>query len=103
ARTIFGLTPADQGELLLNGEQASITSPADAIGRGIAYLPEDRRRHGVIAELPISANITLASLDRWERSSWSMDFSREREIAGDYVRRFGIKTPALYSPDRKST
>ena len=62
ARTIFGLTPADQGEILLGGRRARIASPAEAIGHRIAYLPEDRRRHGVIAELPISANITLASL-----------------------------------------
>jgi rhamnose transport system ATP-binding protein len=121
ARTIFGLTPADQGEILLSGERASITSPTEAIRRGIAYLPEDRRKHGVISELPISANITLALLAPWARNHpclrgvgreaaegdscargllrrWSMDFRREREIASDYVRRFGIKTPALYSP-----
>ncbi len=97
ARTIFGLTPADQGEILIRGERARIKSPSEAIQRGIAYLPEDRRRHGVIAELPISANITLASLEKLSRP-WSMDFRREREIAGDYVRRFGIKTPALFSP-----
>ena len=67
ARTIFGLTPADHGEILLCGERVRIASPAEAIRRGIVYLPEDRRRHGVIAELPISANITLASLGPGER------------------------------------
>ena len=97
ARTIFGLTPADQGEILLRAKGAKIESPAEAIRRGIAYLPEDRQRHGVISELPISANITLASLDKLSRP-WSMDFRREREIASDYVSRFGIKTPALFSP-----
>jgi len=112
---------------LLGGQRVSIKSPGDAISLGIAYLPEDRRRHGVISELPISANITLASLDPrerrhpWQRRHprlpgvgleeagtdasaprlsrrWSMDFRREREIASDYVSRFGIKTPALFSP-----
>ena len=97
ARTIFGLTPADRGEILLGAERVSIKSPAEAIRRGIAYLPEDRRKHGVIAELPISANITLASLDTLSRR-WSMDFRLEREIAGEYVSRFGVKTPALFSP-----
>ena len=97
ARTIFGLTPADGGEILLRGERTNIPSPSEAIRRGIAYLPEDRRRHGVIAELPISANITLSSLGRLSRP-WSMDFDREREIARDYVSRLGIKTPALFSP-----
>jgi rhamnose transport system ATP-binding protein len=99
AKTIFGLTPADQGEIMVGGVRASIKNPGDAIRRGIAYLPEDRRRHGVIEELPVSANITLASLPRLKLSRrWSMDFRREREIASEYVRRFGIKTPALFSP-----
>jgi rhamnose transport system ATP-binding protein len=84
---------------MVGGLRASIKNPGDAIRCGIAYLPEDRRRHGVIEELPVSANITLASLGAPRLSRrWSMDFRREREIAGEYVRRFGIKTQALYSP-----
>lgn len=97
ARTIFGLTPADQGEILIGGEPVSIASPAQAIDRGIAYVPEDRRRHGVIPEMSISANISLASLGKLS-GRWSMDFRRETAIAGEYVERFGIKTPALFSP-----
>ena len=97
ARTIFGLTPADSGEILLRGEPVKISSPAQAIARGIAYLPEDRRRHGVVMELPISANITLASLDRLSRFG-ALDFRREREIAAQYTERLRIKTPAIYAP-----
>ncbi|HEY3138932.1 MAG TPA: sugar ABC transporter ATP-binding protein [Blastocatellia bacterium] len=97
ARTIFGLTPADQGEILVRGELVEISSPRRAVECGIAYVPEDRRRHGVIPELPISANITLASLDRLS-SSLGMDFKRETEIAADYTRRLAIKTPAIFAP-----
>ncbi|HWP44647.1 MAG TPA: sugar ABC transporter ATP-binding protein [Blastocatellia bacterium] len=97
ARTIFGLTPADGGEILLRGEPVRIESPADAIRLGIAYLPEDRRRHGVIPEMAVSANITLASLERLSRFG-SMDFRSEKEISLDYARRLAIKTPAIYSP-----
>lgn len=96
ARTIFGLTPADRGEIFLRGEPVDIKSPAQAVRRGIAYLPEDRRRHGVIPEMAVSANITLASLDRLSRFG-AMDFGREKEIAVDYTRRFGIKTPAIFA------
>src|SRR5712691_929411 len=53
ARTIFGLTAADDGESLLYGKQVQIESPSQAIKRGIAYLPEDRRRHGVILDMQI--------------------------------------------------
>ena len=74
-----------------------LASPAEAIAAGIAYVPEDRRRHGVILDMPIDANITLASLDRLSRPS-GLDVAREKELALDYVRRLGIKTPATYAP-----
>jgi rhamnose transport system ATP-binding protein len=97
ARAVFGLTPVDSGQILLRGEPVRIGSPAGAIRRGIAYLPEDRRRHGVILDMQIGANITLASLDRISRRG-VLDFKREKELAGDYARRLGVKTPAIYVP-----
>jgi rhamnose transport system ATP-binding protein len=97
ARTLFGLDPADRGEILIRGREVTIREPADAIAQGIAYLPEDRRRHGVVLDLPISANLTLASLRRLS-SSGTIDFARERELAEEYVRRLGIKTPATFTP-----
>lgn len=96
ARTIFGLTPADDGEISLRGEFVHVDSPAQAIARGIAYVPEDRRRHGVILEMAVSHNITLASLNGLSHFG-SMNFRQEREIAADYTRRFGIKTPAIFA------
>jgi rhamnose transport system ATP-binding protein len=97
ARTIFGITPADEGEILLRGERVSIDSPARAIEAGIAYVPEDRRRHGVILDLPIHANVTLASLGRFSRFG-SMDFARERAVAEEQVRILGVKTPSILAP-----
>ena len=97
ARAVFGLTPADQGDVLLRGEPVRLDSPAAAIARGVAYLPEDRRRHGVVSELPIGANMTLAMLDRLSRFG-AMDFRREKQIAVDYTRRLAIKTPAVFVP-----
>ena len=97
ARTIFGLLPLDEGELLLHGRPMRFASPAHAIASGIAYLPEDRRRHGVILEMPISANVTLASLSRLSRFG-ALDVRKEKELALGYVRQLGIKTPALFAP-----
>src|SRR6185436_2184253 len=56
ARVLFGLTPATEGEILLGGRAVSIRRPADAVDLGVAYVPEDRRRHGVILELPVAQN-----------------------------------------------
>jgi rhamnose transport system ATP-binding protein len=97
ARTIFGLTPADEGEILLHGERVNITSPAAAIQHGIAYVPEDRRRHGVVLDLPISHNITLATLDRLAKFG-ALDFQQERKLAVEYINRFAVKTPATFAP-----
>lgn len=96
ARTIFGLTPPDSGEIRIKGKPVQIGSPADAITCGLAYVPEDRRRHGVIPELPISANATLAILSRLSRRG-SMDFAEETRIASEYLRRLRIKAPSLYT------
>jgi len=96
ARTLFGLTPADDGEILIQGRPVTVDSPARAIEIGIAYVPEDRRRHGVILEMPISVNTTLASLRKLARSGF-LDFDAERAIAADYASRLGVKTPSLFA------
>ncbi len=96
ARALFGLTPADGGEILLNGKTVAINSPDNAIELGIAYVPEDRRRHGVILEMPISSNTTLSSLRQLARFGF-LDFKRERQVAADFASRLGVKTPSLFA------
>ena len=74
-----------------------VESPASAVAMGIAYVPEDRRRHGVILEMATSANITLATLRAHSRFRL-LDSGRERATAWQFVRRLGIKTPSLEAP-----
>jgi rhamnose transport system ATP-binding protein len=97
ARVLFGLTPADGGELLLRGGAVFVDSPARAVSLGLAYVPEDRRRHGVIGEMSVSANATLAVL-REIASGPFLDAGRERELAEGFVSRFAIKTPSIDTP-----
>ena len=97
ARIIFGLDHADSGEVRVHSKAVRILTPAHAISYGIAYVPEDRRRQGVILEMPVSANVTLASLRNLKRFG-SFDFQQEKQIAREYVRRFAIKTPSIFSP-----
>ena len=97
AQTIFGLTPATSGEILLRGRSVLIADPADAIAHGIAYVPEDRRRHGVILDFPIAANLSLACLQRLFSSGFLRE-RQEREIAREYVDRLGVKTPSVETP-----
>lgn len=94
ARILFGITPSDRGTLLLRGVPVRITSPREAVEHGIAYVPEDRRQHGVIPEMSVAANATLSILPGLGRGGF-MDFAREQEIAGAYVSRFAVKTASL--------
>jgi rhamnose transport system ATP-binding protein len=96
AETLFGLTPADSGEILLHGKSVSVASPADAIRLKIGYLPEDRRQHGVVLELPITANTSLACLEAVSRHGM-IDGALERDLTRGYVERLRVKTPSLYS------
>lgn len=97
AATLFGLTPADSGEIRIRGEPVVIDSPSAAIARGIGFVPEDRRRHGVVLEMAVAPNVTLASLDALSGPT-GLDFERERSLAADYSARLGVKTPSIHTP-----
>jgi rhamnose transport system ATP-binding protein len=97
AKTLFGLTPANSGQIFLRGQELQITSPAAAVASGIAYVPEDRRRHGVILDLPVSQNASLAVLK--DIATYGLlDFQKERELASGYVTKLFIKTANLETP-----
>ncbi len=97
ARVLFGLTPADAGTISLDGKTVTITSPRQAIALGLAYVPEDRRRHGVILEMPIAQNMTMAVHDRLFPSGWLRD-GEEQALATEYVRDLGVKTSSNDAP-----
>jgi rhamnose transport system ATP-binding protein len=97
AETLFGLTPADCGTVKVAGSEVSIRTPSDAIAAGIAYVPEDRRKHGVVSELPVRANASLAILDRISKSS-ILQFGAERSCAEEWVAKLGVKTDGIDAP-----
>ncbi len=94
AETIFGLTPADGGDILLHGTRVPINAPSDAIALGIAYVPEDRRQHGVVLEMSIAANASLANLNGVSHAGL-IDRAAEESAAAKYVDRFRIKSPSV--------
>ncbi len=97
AGVLFGLTPADCGQILLEGKAVKVRSAKTAVKLGIAYVPEDRRRHGVILEMPVAANTTLAILRQISR--WGLiDRGRENALAESFVAKMGTKTASIESP-----
>jgi rhamnose transport system ATP-binding protein len=99
ARVLFGLARRDRGVVRVAGRDVHPRSPAEAIAAGIAYLPEDRRRHGVVLDLPVSSNLTLAALAQVSRRGW-LDRRAERETAARLVSALGVKTASIDTPVR---
>jgi rhamnose transport system ATP-binding protein len=94
AEALFGLAPLDGGEVMLNGQPLFIQSPGDAVRAGIAYVPEDRRRHGVILDLSISVNSTLASLGKISNANGFLNPVSERKLANDFIAKLSVKAPS---------
>jgi ABC-type sugar transport system ATPase subunit len=93
--TLFGLHPADAGgEVIIDGAPARVASPADAIRRGMAMAPEDRKGAGLVLPMSVAANASLASLSDVERGGL-IDARRERRHVFAYVDRLRVKTPSL--------
>jgi rhamnose transport system ATP-binding protein len=97
AEALFGLRAAERGSVRVSGQAVEIRKPEDAIAAGIAYVPEDRRRHGVVGELPVRANVTLAILQRIARGTL-LQFGEEESLAQDWVQRLGVKTDGIHAP-----
>jgi len=93
ARVLFGVTPADSGMISIDGQAVTIASPGDAVEAGIGYVPEDRRRHGVVLEMPVTANISMGIHRRLFPGGW-LRFGAERQLALEYIDALSIKTPS---------
>jgi ABC-type sugar transport system ATPase subunit len=95
ARSLFGLTPCDS-KIYLFGQPFHIDSPARAIQLGIGYLPEDRRQHGVILDMDIATNISLANLT--SVSAFGLiHSSKEETLAEASVASLQVKTSSIYT------
>ncbi len=93
-QALFGLTRPSRGEVSIDGRTVTIRSPADAIGRGVVYVPEERGRQGAIAGLPIFQNITLPSLSATSRAGF-LQLAEEFRLARDYASRLDVRAASL--------
>ena len=91
ALALFGMAPAEAGEIRLRGKPVAIGSNRDAIAHGIAYVPEDRLALGLVLEQPIAANLVLSILRRLAGAAGQLPRDRLRAAVGDWIARLGIK------------
>ncbi len=96
-RAIFGADKGTEGQVTVGGKAARITRPIHAMKRGIGYLPEDRKRDGIIADLSVRDNIILAL--QVMKGFWRPFSLAEAEaFASEYIRALGIKTASADTP-----
>jgi len=97
ARAIFGIDRYDAGGVMVTGRRLRRGSPASAMAAGVGLVPEDRRQQGLVMDMSIQQNMTLASLSRLRRAGL-MSAAAERAFATDWATRLRIKYGRLADP-----
>ena len=96
-RAIFGADPVTGGTVKVNGKKKKIAKPLDAMKQGIAYLPEDRKRDGIIADLSVRDNIILA-LQVIKGMNHPFSRAKAEAFADEYIKALDIKTASSDTP-----
>ena len=94
-RAIFGIDPKESGQIVLDGREIEIHSPADAIRQGVVLAPEDRKKDGLCTKLSIRHNIALPNLDLLCNRLGVVSHSKENAMCDRAVKNLQIKTPSV--------
>lgn len=81
-----------QGEIIVNGQKVNITDCRKAMAHGLAMVPEDRKRDGIVPVMGVGGNITLASLDNFSQALTLMDDAQEQIAIQQSIARLRVKT-----------
>ena len=92
ALTLFGMTPADAGQIAMNGQPVKIRSIQDAIRHGIGYVPEDRLSEGLFLEQSIGNNVVVRIIDQLRNSMGLTVPGQVNGKIGEWVDSLRIKT-----------
>src|SRR5690606_23969297 len=85
-----GMTPAESGEIRLNGKRVTIKHPGQAMKLGIAYVPEDRGTQGLVKQMRIRENVSLAVLRSLVKGGF-VDQSAEQNLAREMIDKLSIR------------
>lgn len=90
--SIFGAMPEVTGDIILDGKKVSFRRPKEAIAAGIALAPEDRKIQGLVLNMSIKHNTSLANLDGILGKSRFINFKKEADVANAYIKQLDIRT-----------
>ena len=91
---LFGIDRPLAGEIYLDGELEQFEDSREAIEAGLALVPEDRKLHGLIIEMPVRQNISLASLYRNRLAGLFRNGEQELQDTREMIEQLQIKTPS---------
>lgn len=92
-KALFGAIPNVTGTVKLRGEILKLNSPHAAVKAGIALVPEERRKEGVLVSESVSSNLSAVNLKKFSKFLSFIDRKAERKTAQEYIEALGIKTP----------
>ncbi|HEX2137670.1 MAG TPA: sugar ABC transporter ATP-binding protein, partial [Microvirga sp.] len=90
ARAVFGVDPREAGTIRFAGAENAIAEPVDAIRAGMGFCTEDRKLEGIIPDMSVRENLTLALMPHLARRG-IVDEARSREIVDGFIKRLGIR------------
>ncbi len=90
---VMGQHAHSTGRIFIGGQEVIERDTPSRIKRGLALIPEDRQREGLVQVLSIAANLTLASLDRFVRFGFHIKGEREKAAISHAIRDLAIKAP----------
>ena len=88
---LFGLRKKEGGTVILDDNEVHIKNPTEAIKNGLAFIPEDRRKEGLVLMHSIKDNAVLPILDRLSIKGIFNDDKKERALVGENIKKFGVK------------
>jgi len=95
-RAIFGVDKIFSGKVLINGKQVYINSPKDAVKEGIGFVPEDRKKQGLLMDLSVKENMTITNLRDITRYGF-LNFNNEKKNALSLVSRLKIRLSSIHA------
>lgn len=99
ARILFGIDKPQSGQVLLHGEPVTINSPGQAIERGLALIPEDRREQGLVLDHSVRENLLLPLLKKVGNGPF-ISPARGRKLAAELIEKFAVKVANPARPIR---
>ncbi|GAE31080.1 sugar ABC transporter ATP-binding protein [Halalkalibacter hemicellulosilyticus] len=93
-KALFGNSTNLSGDVLLKGKKLKLKAPHQAVQKGLALVPEERRKEGVLVTESVTTNLTAASLSSFTRLFGFLNVRAERKKSVEMIRSLGIKTPS---------